>query len=52
MEESPILHTLESLDANTIFLRKAQDLASLIRNMMNGSYLVTLLQAKHIEYEI
>lgn len=52
MEESPTLHTIEYLDVNAIFSRKAQDLASLTRNMMKGSYLDIPPLARHIEFGI
>ena len=52
MEESPTMHTFGSLVINAIFSRRAQDLASLTRNVMKGSYLVIPPQTKHIEYRI
>jgi hypothetical protein len=52
MVESPTLHIFGSLDANVISWRKAQDWASLTKNVINDSYLAIPLQAKHIKFGI
>ena len=50
MEGSLTLHTLGSLVANATFSRRGKDLESLTKDVMKGSYLVILHQARHIKY--
>ena len=52
MVGSPTLHIFGFLVANAISWRKAQDWATLTRNVMKDSYLAIPPQAKHIEFRI